>query len=125
MDIGFQQLRERRMDLAVAGDRAQAPKRLGDDAHTEVTEATGRARVARMQVTLVLDIKFHRREPPYERSTDALAARSAVRHGDCAWAGMILPCNQITWGTMKSIIAAVSPNTLKLTHTLSAKFRAT
>ena len=40
-------------------------------------------------------------------------------------AGLILPCSQMTWGIMNTSIAALMPNTLKFTHTLSGKLRAT
>jgi hypothetical protein len=55
MNVRFHQITERRVDLTMACERWNATECIGHDAHAKVTVAAGRASVAGVLVTLVLD----------------------------------------------------------------------
>ena len=124
--IALQEVGERRVDEAVARHGRDAAERLGDDPYAKMALAAGGTGMSGVPVTLVFDGKLERskfaREPPAQPFFSA-----GVAHGgapsDCT--GRILPLSQNTCGIMKSSIATLIPNTLKLTQTLSVKVRAT
>lgn len=126
MDFARQHVGKRRVDQAVARYGGNAAKRLRHDAYTKVTRSAGRTGMAGMPLTLVLDRKLNGRKMGYELPAQAIFACGGT-HGGAApdSAGLTLLLSHSTWGIMNSSIAALMPNTLKFTHALSAKFRAT
>ena len=106
--------------------RPNAAERRGDDAHAKMTRPASSPGVPLVQMTLVRDGELDGRECGDEPFAQPRLPRRAA-HGGAApdAAGLILPCSQMTWGIMNTSIAALMPNTLKFTHTLSGKLRAT
>ena len=132
MDIGLQHVADGRINQAMTGHRAHPAKGFGHDAHPVMTMAAGRAGVARMKAAFVLDYEFERGEAglealsqPLFTSREGRFCRRRGRHvPPSAVAAAVFPCSQMTCGIMKISIAALMPNTLKLTQTLSGKFHA-
>lgn len=60
MDIGGEQVAERVVDEAMAGERCKAPESWRGDAHVEMAPAIPGALVPGVQVTLVLDLEQRR-----------------------------------------------------------------
>lgn len=127
MDIGAQELIEGGIDQAMTGEGGEAAKRLGDDPDPKVSPPVGGPRVSRMPMTLVDHLELERCEALAEHRAQPLdtAHRCGIHGGAASSAGRALPLSHTTCGIMKSIIATMMPNTLKLTHTLSSKLRAT
>jgi len=126
VDFALQHVAEGGVDQAVACHGGNAAKRFGHDAYSKMTRSAGCSRMAGVAVTFVLDREFDGRKTSYELPAQTLFAFGDA-HGGAApdWGGLILLLSQNTWGIMNSNIAAPMPNTLKFTHALSAKLRAT
>jgi len=126
VDLALQHVAERSVDQAVARHGRNSAKRLRHDTYTKMTRSAGCSGMAGVPVTFVLDRELDGRKTGYELPSQTLFAFSHV-HGGAApdGAGLILLLSQNTWGIMNSSIAALMPNTLKFTHALSAKLRAT
>jgi len=119
-------------------------KRFGHDSHSKVALAPLRAGMACMQVTFILHRKLGRIKAFLQSCTQTLSATGcgSIRYGfrrglihrpggsDGAAVGgprpvFVLLLSHRTCGNMKIIVAGVIPYTLKCTHVLSVKFRAT
>jgi len=126
VNLACQHVGERRVDQAVARHGGNAAKRFGHDAYAKVTRSPGRSGMAGVPVTFVLDCELQGRKTGYELPAQALFARDGS-HGGAApdSAALTLLFSHSTWGIMNSSMAALMPNTLKFTHALSAKLRAT
>ena len=74
VNIRFEQVSESRIDQAMAGNGRHAAKRLRHDANAKVAQAIGRTGVPGVQVALVLNDKFQRRESEVELFAKALRA---------------------------------------------------
>src|SRR5579883_365327 len=128
---GFQQIIERFVDQPVTGERLQPREGRGDDAHAKMPAPVGGADVPDVPVGFVDDLERHGGEAPLERlaqAPHALARAHGRRgHGEAASEdrARVLPLSHSTCGSMNSSIAIMMPNTLKLTHTPSAKLWAT
>jgi len=91
-----------------------------------VTEPTTGSDTTKLKTHAVRDGELDGRECGDQPFAQPRLPRRAA-HGGAApdAAGLIFPCSQMTWGIMNTSIAALMPNTLKFTHTLSGKLRAT
>jgi len=124
VNIALQHVIHGRVNQAVPGNGGHAAKRVGYNAHAEVAVAPRSARMTGVKVTFVVDFQSNRGEPGDQPFAQTLLAGCIVHQLRSACASRVLPLSQMTCGTMKISIATLMPNTLKLTHTLSAKFRA-
>ncbi len=82
------------------------------------------AGVTGMQVTLIQDVKKGRPESSLQPFAQAGFAVAAAHQACPGCACLILPLSQRACGITKTNVAALMPNTLKLTQTPSAKLRA-
>ncbi len=126
VNLAFHEVGKRLVDQTMPRHRRQAAERRGDDAHAKMARPAARARVPLVQMTLVRDRELDGREGGDEPLAQPRFARRTA-HGGAApdGTGLVFPCSQKTWGIMNTSIAALMPNTLKFTHTLSVKLRAT
>ncbi len=122
MNIALEHIGHGFVDQPVPRDRGQAAKRLGDDADTEVALTAGGARMPGMVVAVIFNEEGYRREADHERRAQALFPRGMGHGLPSAGDGLVLPLNQMTCGIMNTSMAAVMPNTLKLTQMRSSKF---
>ena len=79
MDIGVEQITGGLKDEPVTRDRAQPAEALGHNAHAVVAATVARAGMADMLVTVVDDLKQHRRQCRLQTRTQTFAA---VIHGN-------------------------------------------
>jgi hypothetical protein len=63
----------------MANDRRKAAEGFGNDANAKMAEAAGRSGVTRVQVALVFDDEFERREACLEPRTQARFAARRIR----------------------------------------------
>ena len=97
MNIGLHQIAQRRVDAAMARQQRLTGKRRRDDAHAEMPAAVARAGMANVQMTLVLDRQFARRQRSGQASAHALytpancgPADCRLAHGNTLWNGRTL-----------------------------------
>ena len=90
MNIGLHHVAERLEYHTVALDSADAGKGVRKDSYLEMPSAIPGTRVARVQVTLILDQDFDRRKRPLENLLYALS--SVDRHGNTSLNGFTITC---------------------------------
>jgi len=126
VDIALQHVGERGVHQAVARHGGDAAERLGHDTHAKMALSADGPRMSGVQVTFVLDAELQRGKFGDEAPAQTLLAGRAAHGGSVPGrTGLVLLFSQNTWGIMKRSVAALIPITLKYTHTLSVKFRAT
>jgi hypothetical protein len=126
VDIALQEVGERRVHQPVARHGRDAAERLRDDSYAKMALSPGGTGMSGVPVTFVFDGEFKRSEFGREAQAQPFFASRSAHGGapsDCT--GRILLFSHNTCGIMKSSIATLIPNTLKLTQTLSVKVRAT
>ena len=123
----FDHISQSGVDQPMPGEGSDATERLRNDAHPEVALAAGCcADVPGVQMAFILDLQLYGVEAALQSAADPLrAGRGLHRQLRPGWATRALPLSHNTCGIMNTSIAAVMPNTLKFTHTLGAKVRAT
>ena len=128
MNVGLKQVVDGGIDQAMASHRCHAAKGLRDNPYAKMALASLRPGMAGVQVALVLNDQDFGRKTTFEQLAQALRSNGpGGTHASAPFdsAVLVLPLSHRTCGTMNISMATVMPNTLKLTHTLSAKFQAT
>ena len=90
MNIGLHHVTEGLEYHTVALDSALASKGVRNNSYLEMPSAVLCTRVARVQVTLILDQDFDRRKRPLENLLYALS--SVDRHGNTSLNGFTITC---------------------------------
>ena len=90
MNIGLHHVMERLEYHTVALDSARASKGVRHNSDLEMPSAVPGTRMARVQVTLILDQDFVGRERPLENLLNALS--SVDRHGNTSLNGFTMTC---------------------------------
>jgi hypothetical protein len=123
VNIRLQEVVDGRVHQTMAGDGGHAAEGLGHDGHAKVPVTLRGSGMTGMQVTFVLDDQRQGRETALK--TPAKPVPAVAHRGASGGEGLVLPLSQKTWGSMNTNMATGMPITLKWTHTLSVKFRAT
>jgi len=87
MDIGAQQIAERRVDALVPPDQRLAGELGGDDVHAKMAASVTRTFVPRMPMTFIVDLQLERMQRLLQARADALDATvhgSVFRNGRTA-----------------------------------------
>jgi len=120
MDLALQQRCNGRVDEPMTLELRTAAKCGTHQAHAKVT-AGARARVPCVRRAVIADLKGKRRKLRFERGAQSFDALGA--HAPCA--ALVCRDSHAICAPMNTNVAAVSPNTLKLTQARSLALKAT
>jgi len=118
--VAVQKRRDRRIDQAMTLELRPAAKCCAHQAHAKMA-AGARAGVARVRRALIGDVELQRRKLLLERRAQACYALR--RHARCTGAVMRRD-SHASCAPMKTKVATVKPNTLKLTQVRSLALKA-